>query len=61
MKAFVKRDDCIGCGMCADVCPEVFQIGSDGFSDVVGDPSRHAEKTYEAAEVCPVNAIELQG
>ncbi len=60
MKAFVKKDDCIGCGMCADVCPEVFEIGSDGFSSVVGNPENFPDKTYEAAEVCPVNAIEVE-
>ncbi len=61
MKAFVKKDDCIGCGMCVDVCPEVFEIGADGFSEAVGNPDAHPDKTYEAAEICPVNAIEVEG
>lgn len=60
MKAFVKTEDCIGCGMCVDVCPEVFEIGTDGFSQVVGNPSDCADKTLEAAEICPVNAIEVE-
>ena len=60
MKAFVKTEDCIGCGMCVDVCPEVFEIGTDGFSQVVGNPSGCSEKTLEAAEICPVNAIEVE-
>ncbi len=60
MKTFVKKSDCIGCGMCVDVCPEVFEIGSDGFSDAVGDPENHPDKVYEAAEICPTNAIEVQ-
>ena len=60
MKALVNQD-CIGCGMCVDVCPEVFQISSDGYSHAVGDPDTCADKTLEAAEVCPVNAIEIQG
>lgn len=60
MKAFVKKNDCIGCGMCVDVCPEVFDIGSDGYSDVAGDPNTHQDKVCEAAEVCPTNAIEVQ-
>lgn len=60
MKAYVKKDDCIGCGMCVDVCPEVFDLGSDGFSSAVGDPNGNPDKVYEAAEVCPTNAIEVQ-
>lgn len=60
MKVFVKRDDCIGCGMCVDVCPEVFEIGSDGYSDAFGDPTDNPDQVMEAAEICPVNAIEVQ-
>ncbi len=60
MKVYVKKEDCIGCGMCADVCPEVFEIGSDGYSDAVGDPTDNFDKVMEAAEICPVNAIEVQ-
>lgn len=52
------NEDCIGCGMCVEVCPEVFQMNSDGFSQVVGDPDNCADKVFQAAEICPVNAIE---
>lgn len=59
MKAKVN-EDCIGCGMCVEVCPEVFQMNGDGFSQVTGDPDLCADKTFQAAEICPVNAIEVQ-
>ena len=58
MKATVN-EDCIGCGMCIEVCPEVFEINSDGLSHVVGDPDNCSDKTLQAAEICPVNAIEV--
>ena len=58
MKAVVN-EDCIGCGMCEGVCPEVFQLNSGGLSEVVGDPNSHPELTQEAAAVCPVDAIEI--
>lgn len=47
--------------MCVEVCPEVFEMGADGFSHVIGDADACADKAYEAAEVCPVNAIEIEG
>ncbi|MCH5152843.1 MAG: ferredoxin [Clostridiales bacterium] len=54
------NEDCIGCGMCVEVCPEVFEINGDGMSHVVGDPDACADQTLQAAEICPVNAIEVQ-
>lgn len=53
------NNDCIGCGMCVDVCPEVFEINAQGMSEVVGDADSHADSVMEAAEICPVNAIEV--
>jgi ferredoxin len=29
MKAIVDKDLCIGCGLCVDVCPEVFEMNAD--------------------------------
>ena len=54
------NEDCIGCGMCVEVCPEVFEIGADGLSRVVGDPDNCSDKVMQATEICPVNAIETQ-
>ena len=59
MKTLVN-EDCIGCGMCAEVCPEVFEISADGLSRVVGDPDTCADKVLQATEICPVNAIETE-
>lgn len=58
MKVSVN-EDCISCGMCINICPEVFQYGDDGLSHAVGDADNHADKVRESAEVCPVNAIEI--
>lgn len=57
MKARVN-EDCIGCGMCVEVCPEVFEMGADGMSHAVGDPDTCADSVLQATEICPVNAIE---
>ena len=53
------NEDCIGCGMCVEVCPEVFDISGDGLSHVVGDPDMVSDRVLQAAEICPVNAIEV--
>ena len=46
--------------MCVEVCPEVFNIADDGLSHVVSDPDVCADRVLQAAEICPVNAIEVQ-
>lgn len=54
------NDDCIGCGLCANICPEVFSMNMDNFSQVVGDPEANSAGVMESAEACPVNAIEVE-
>ena len=60
MKATVNEDTCVGCGLCVDTCPEVFEMDG-GVAKVIADPvPAGAEDTCkEAAEACPVDAIEV--
>lgn len=61
MKAYVS-DDCISCGICPDVCPEVFQFGDDGLAHPIVDevPPEVEDKARQACEECPVDAITLE-
>lgn len=61
-KVTVDKDLCIGCGLCADTCPEVFQLEDDG---KVGVKSQEAAKEKlacckDAAATCPVEAIKVE-
>ncbi len=62
MKVVVNRDNCIGCGACEALCPEVFQIDDEGLSKVICDDVNEEleAKVTEAAEGCPTSAIEKQ-
>jgi len=55
-------DDCIGDGICAEICPEVFIMGDDGLAHVEVDvvPKGFEGKVKEAAEACPAIAIEIE-
>ncbi|PIT95213.1 ferredoxin [Candidatus Falkowbacteria bacterium CG10_big_fil_rev_8_21_14_0_10_39_9] len=55
----IKVDDnkCIGCGMCASMCPNVFKINSAGKSEVISSDDK--ECASSAAKACPVMAISV--
>lgn len=57
MKVVVNRDNCIGCGACEGIYPEVFQIDDEGISTVISNENLDEEKVTEAVESCPTSAI----
>jgi len=60
MKATVDKETCLGCGLCTETCPEVFEL--DGAVSVVKCETvpPEAEATCrEAAEACPAAAIAI--
>lgn len=62
MKAHVDRETCTGCGLCAEICPAVFEMGDDDLAKVKIDPvpADAADDCREAAESCPVEAITIE-
>jgi ferredoxin len=57
----VDLDLCTGCGICEDICPDVFEVGDDGLSHVIdADACEEADCCEEAAEECPEGAISLE-
>jgi ferredoxin len=56
----VDDDKCIGCGFCASICAEAFEIGSDGKSHVKDVKACKKCDCKAAAEGCPVQAIEYK-
>ncbi len=61
MKAKVDKDLCIGCGLCADTCPEVFEMVDDKANVKVDEiPDEKVSLVKEAAESCPVDAITVE-
>lgn len=60
MKFFVNRKECIGCGICEEICFPVFTLGDDGISVAIDEdvPEEILEAAAEAKKGCPVGAIE---
>jgi ferredoxin len=67
-----KRNDCIGCGSCAAICPKNWKMNNeDGKSDLIGgemqkngivtgeiDQADYDDNKF-AAKTCPVRIIKL--
>ena len=64
-KATVKKDACIGCGLCTSIASEVFAFGNDGLAEnQLGNDTQLPEEVQanvqEAADSCPTSAIETE-
>lgn len=62
MKVSVDPELCTGCGPCADICPEAFELAEDGIAVVKLDeiPVELQELCKEAADNCPTEAISIE-
>ena len=58
MKVYVDHDLCIGCGLCAGIEPNVFQMNDDNLAEVIAETTPQTVNTVaEAIDSCPVSAI----
>jgi ferredoxin len=51
----VNKEKCVGCGLCTNICSEVFALDKDGKAFVKAQKDLPCVK--EAIESCPVEAI----
>jgi len=57
MAATVDKDLCVGCGLCAQVCADVFEMTADGKADVIDGADLSAACVQDAVDQCQVGAI----
>ena len=57
-KVTVDKSTCVGCGLCEQSCPEVFEVKGDGIAYVKAH-SCSTHNLQEVADSCPVNAIKI--
>ncbi len=62
MRVTVDIDTCIGCGLCPETCPEVFEMDDEDKARVKVDkvPPDVEDACREAVEECPVEAILIE-
>lgn len=56
------NSDCIGCGACEAICPQIFRMNSYGIAEAYINPVPLdvEESTKLAAKSCPIAAIILE-
>jgi ferredoxin len=55
---FIVEEECIACGACEEICPEVFRLNESlGFAQVINPGGAGEEKIQEAVDSCPVSCI----
>jgi ferredoxin len=59
MKVWVDDQRCRGHGVCVTLCPDVFELTDDGYSEAIESdvPTEFEAVTREAIDCCPEQAI----
>jgi len=56
-KTVIVSEDCISCGLCVSVAPEVFRFNAQGKSEAYNPQGAPEAKIQECIDNCPVSAI----
>lgn len=61
-KVVVKKEACIGCGLCVSIGPEYFKFDEEGLSTVIKEELNIEDKgrILDAVEGCPTEAIVIE-
>lgn len=65
MKTKINREDCIACGNCSAICPEVYDYDEDGIAFCHLDnneykidvPKEYESLIKEACDNCPTESV----
>jgi ferredoxin len=60
MKPVIDYDACTGCATCVELCPEVFELGSDEKAFVKAEDKCDTCDCQEAVDTCPSEAITIE-
>ena len=70
IKIVHEKEKCIGCGLCASICPEIFEISEDGRAHLKNSKKNEGGVELEikesipcineAIDACPLKIIKLK-
>jgi ferredoxin len=60
-KVVIDADECVACGTCVEICPDVFQMDDgDDAARVTKETGGPEDQIQEAIDSCPVQCIRLE-
>jgi len=61
LRVIADRSACCGYGVCAEICPEIYQVDDIGIVSLLTEivPEGLEVKAREAASACPQNALRV--
>jgi len=60
-KVLIDEEECIGCGSCEEICPEVFVLNEDTEkAEVINSEGGPEDLIEEAIDACPVECIQWE-
>lgn len=61
-RPYIEEEECIACGSCEELCPEVFRLNESlGFAQVVNPEGASEDQIQEAIDACPTQCIHWEG
>lgn len=60
IKKVIIEEGCTSCGICEDICPEVFEMPDEAQVKEGADFNTHEDDIIEAAESCPEEIIKFE-
>lgn len=58
MRVYIDQEECVGCGSCEEICPEVFRLDTEiEKADVIMTEGGPEDLIEEAMDTCPVSCI----
>jgi len=60
MKVKIDKGKCIGCGSCEAVCPDFFEMDDENKPHFKENKEKDKSCIKEAADICPIQIIEIE-